>query len=68
MRLALKAAETDATLATFGNLFGLALYDRGLSGVKNPKALVPAHDDYGGPWLLALPNWSRPELRQIEWR
>ena len=33
--LALKAAETDATkraLATFGNPFGLALYDRELAG------------------------------------
>ena len=40
--LALKAAETDATkraLATFGNPFGLALYDRELAGVKNRKAL-----------------------------
>jgi hypothetical protein len=57
--LALKAAETDATkraLATFGNPFGLALYDRELSGVKNRKALVPAPDEYRGPWLLSLPN------------
>ena len=38
--LALKAAETDATkraLATFGNPFGLALYDRELAGVRNRK-------------------------------
>ena len=57
--LALKAAETDATkraLATFGNPFGLALYDRELTGVKNRKALVPAQDEYRGPWLLSLPN------------
>jgi Rad52/22 family double-strand break repair protein len=42
--LALKAAETDATkraLATFGNPFGLALYDRELNGVRNRKALAP---------------------------
>ena len=42
--LALKAAETDATkraLATFGNPFGLALYDRELIGVRNRKALAP---------------------------
>ena len=42
--LALKSAETDATkraLATFGNPFGLALYDRELNGVRNRKALVP---------------------------
>ena len=57
---ALKAAETDATkraLATFGNPFGLALYDRDLAGVKNRKALsVHAPEDYRGPWLLSLPN------------
>ena len=57
--LALKAAETDATkraLATFGNPFGLALYDRELNGVKNRKALVRGGDEYRGPWLLSLPN------------
>ena len=57
--LALKAAETDATkraLATFGNPFGLALYDRELTGVKNRKALISAPDEYRGPWLLSLPN------------
>src|SRR4029079_7029997 len=40
--LALKAAETDATkraLATFGNPFGLALYDREMAGVRNRKAV-----------------------------
>jgi DNA recombination protein Rad52 len=38
--LAVKAAETDATkraLATFGNPFGLALYDRELSHVSRPR-------------------------------
>ena len=38
--LALKGAETDATkraLATFGNPFGLALYDREQQGVRKPK-------------------------------
>src|SRR6187200_3250707 len=37
--IALKAAETDATkraLATFGNPFGLALYDKGQVGVTRP--------------------------------
>ena len=57
--LALKAAETDATkraLATFGNPFGLALYDRELAGVKNRKALSAcAPGDYRGAWLLSLP-------------
>lgn len=45
--VALKAAETDATkraLATFGNPFGLALYDRGLSHVTKPKRLSGAKD------------------------
>ena len=43
--IALKAAETDATkraLATFGNPFGLALYDRELAGVRNRKAIGSA--------------------------
>jgi hypothetical protein len=51
--LALKGAETDATkraLATFGNPFGLALYDREQLGVrkaKHEKAAPPI-----GPWVL----------------
>ena len=51
--LALKGAETDATkraLATFGNPFGLALYDREQLGVrkaKEKKASPPL-----GPWVL----------------
>jgi hypothetical protein len=51
--LALKGAETDATkraLATFGNPFGLALYDReqlGIRKAKNEKVAPPV-----GPWLL----------------
>jgi recombination DNA repair RAD52 pathway protein len=56
---ALKAAETDATkraLATFGNPFGLALYDRELAGVTNRKALMLPADEYRGPWLFSLPN------------
>lgn len=38
--MAVKAAETDATkraLATFGNPFGLALYDRDLTQVTKPR-------------------------------
>src|SRR6185295_2904046 len=37
---AIKAAETDATkraLATFGNRFGLCLYDKGQAGVSSPN-------------------------------
>jgi DNA recombination protein Rad52 len=51
--LALKGAETDATkraLATFGNPFGLALYDREQLGVRkarNGKASLAI-----GPWVL----------------
>ena len=39
--IALKAAETDATkraLTTFGNPFGLALYDKHLAGVTKPRS------------------------------
>ncbi len=39
--MALKRAETDATkraLTTFGNPFGLALYDKDKNGVSKPKA------------------------------
>src|SRR5262245_41971576 len=50
--LALKAAETDATkraLATFGNPFGLALYDREQVGVRKTRGkTAPAI----GPWVL----------------
>jgi hypothetical protein len=41
--IALKAAETDATkraLATFGNPFGLALYDKERRGVTKPPAHI----------------------------
>jgi hypothetical protein len=57
--LALKGAETDATkraLATFGNPFGLALYDRELAGVRNRRALSVFPEEYRGPWLLSLPS------------
>ena len=51
--LALKRAETDATkraLATFGNPFGLALYDREQIGVRKARAenISPPI----GPWVL----------------
>jgi DNA recombination protein Rad52 len=50
--LALKGAETDATkraLATFGNPFGLALYDREQNGVRKQRGLNEMHS---GPWVL----------------
>ena len=55
--LALKGAETDGTkraLATFGNPFGLALYDREQAGVGKPrceKADVSEAQEHG-PWVL----------------
>jgi Rad52/22 family double-strand break repair protein len=50
---ALKGAETDATkraLATFGNPFGLALYDREQVGVR--KARTNKFSPPIGPWVL----------------
>ena len=46
--MALKAAETDATkraLATFGNPFGLALYDKEKVGVRKVKPKADAKTD-----------------------
>ena len=55
--LALKGAETDATkraLATFGNPFGLALYDREQAGVRKLRSNAPSpvEDLQPGPWVL----------------
>src|SRR5262245_63189642 len=50
--LALKGAETDATkraLATFGNPFGLALYDREQTGIRKSRASPGKHS---GPLVL----------------
>ena len=51
--IALKAAETDATkraLATFGNPFGLALYDKELRGVtRRPRRDAAAADSEASP-------------------
>ena len=55
--VALKSAETDATkraLATFGNPFGLALYDRDHSGVRKPRDARPSRP--AGPWTLRSPS------------
>jgi hypothetical protein len=49
--LAIKAAETDATkraLATFGNRFGLALYDKALAGVMKPRVGGPGERGEAG--------------------
>ena len=51
--LALKSAETDATkraLTTFGNAFGLALYDAEQSGVRRREGKDKKMNS--GPWLL----------------
>ena len=51
--IALKSAETDATkraLATFGNPFGLALYDREQLGVRKRRGATIAATS--GPWIL----------------
>ena len=64
--LALKAAETDATkraLATFGNPFGLALYDRHLAGVTNRKAVMSTTEEYRGPWRF---NFLTGPIQQFE--
>jgi DNA recombination protein Rad52 len=54
--LALKGAETDATkraLATFGNPFGLALYDREQAGVRKARTIKASASI--GPWALYSP-------------
>ena len=56
--LALKGAETDATkraLATFGNPFGLALYDREQAGVRKVRDASNGQGkdtSQSGPWVL----------------
>jgi DNA recombination protein Rad52 len=54
--LALKGAETDATkraLATFGNSFGLALYDREQAGVRKARgAATSSVETQADPWVL----------------
>jgi DNA recombination protein Rad52 len=56
--LALKGAETDATkraLATFGNPFGLALYDREQAGVRKVRRSSAGQVEenlQSGPWVL----------------
>ena len=66
---ALKEAETDATkraLTTFGNLFGLALYDKEQAGVRRKPKTVGAAV-VAAPWILlgaegeALARHDRPQ-------
>ena len=67
--LALKAAETDATkraLATFGNPFGLALYDRDLAGVKNRKAVMSTTEEYRGPWRFSFLTGAIQQFEKLD--
>ena len=67
--MALKAAETDATkraLATFGNPFGLALYDKDQAHVTKPApraAAAPAPERCRHPRTSRLPKPRRPPPR-----
>jgi hypothetical protein len=72
--VALKAAETDATkraLATFGNAFGLGLYDKEQNGVtakKTPDATKTfvLYDPTGAPFAANLsPEGFCTGLRQL---
>lgn len=61
--LALKGAETDATkraLATFGNPFGLALYDPEQTGVRKARNArkEPTEEITTGPWILHVEGAS----------
>ncbi len=59
--LALKGAETDGTkraLATFGNPFGLALYDPEQAGVGKPRCDRASEPNNSGPWVLRASTGS----------
>jgi len=56
---ALKEAETDATkraLTTFGNLFGLALYDKEQAGVRGAARTTTAREASGLAWTVLSPD------------
>jgi hypothetical protein len=67
--MAVKAAETDATkraLATFGNPFGLALYDRDQTNVTKPRAKSPAPPlSSARPLTLARADERTVELTDV---
>src|SRR5665811_433277 len=65
--IALKSAETDATkraLTTFGNRFGLALYDPERAGVREPSLKARLKQVVEGPWTLK--SASGEETAKIE--
>jgi DNA recombination protein Rad52 len=56
---ALKEAETDAmkrALTTFGNLFGLALYDKEQAGVRGAARTTTAREASGLAWTVLSPD------------
>jgi DNA recombination protein Rad52 len=60
--MAIKEAETDAmkrALMTFGNRFGLALYDPEQKGVSKPQEKGPKPTEH---WPVILPNETTPIL------
>ncbi len=60
--MALKSAETDATkraLATFGNPFGLALYDREQTGVRHRPSKTLTDQVTKSPWVLRSATGDR---------
>ena len=65
--IAIKAAETDATkraLATFGNPFGLALYDKEMSYVTEPRKVAGGKapkDEIVNPTLSVIHPGGRVE-------
>lgn len=71
--MALKGAETDATkraLATFGNCFGLGLYDKEQNGVSGKKSIpgknFTLYDPTGAPFAANLsPEGFGTGLRQL---
>ena len=69
--IALKTAETDATkraLATFGNRFGLALYDKEQVGVGKPKPKAepkPAQQPMPANAIAASPIHGLIESRSV---
>jgi hypothetical protein len=56
---ALKEAETDATkraLTTFGNLFGLALYDKNQAGVRGSARMPIVREGSALAWTVLSPD------------
>jgi DNA recombination protein Rad52 len=70
--LALKAAETDATkraLATFGNPFGLALYDHEQSGVRKSRTDKKSgliHPPYGPLVMRSATGGAMAKFDKVE--